>query len=40
MGYAAAQYLLDGAPANGQAGTVHEIECPAVLRDSVGPPPN
>jgi LacI family transcriptional regulator len=40
MGYAAAQYLLEGAPSNGQAGTVHEIDCPAVMRDSVGPPPN
>jgi LacI family transcriptional regulator len=40
MGYAAAQYLLEGPPSNGQAGTVHEIDCPAVLRDSVGPPPN
>jgi LacI family transcriptional regulator len=40
MGYTAARYLLEGAPSNGQAGTVHQIECPAVLRDSVGPPPN
>jgi len=40
LGYTAARYLLEDAPSNGQAGTVHEIECPAVIRDSVGPPPN